>query len=66
MPRSEQDDSRPILLRRSDEIPACVTVLGAKIDSIYDVEESIREMLDTHAAAFDAPRSTPDTAVNAR
>jgi glycine/D-amino acid oxidase-like deaminating enzyme len=38
MPRSEQDDSRPILLR---ETGACVTVLGAKIDSVYDVEEQI-------------------------
>ncbi|MEO6877528.1 MAG: FAD-dependent oxidoreductase [Gemmatimonadaceae bacterium] len=41
MPRSEQDDSRPILLRRSDEHPACLTVLGAKLDSVYDVEEAL-------------------------
>ena len=41
MPRSEQDDSRPILLRRSDEYPACLTVLGAKLDSVYDVEEAL-------------------------
>jgi glycine/D-amino acid oxidase-like deaminating enzyme len=42
MPRSEQDDSRPILLRRSDEHPACLTVLGAKLDSVYDVEEALK------------------------
>ena len=48
MPRSEQDDSRPILLRRSAEIPACVSVLGAKIDSVYDVEEALRGL---HVAA---------------
>ena len=41
MPRSEQDDSRPILLRRSDRFPACLTVLGAKIDSVYDVEDAL-------------------------
>jgi glycine/D-amino acid oxidase-like deaminating enzyme len=41
MPRSEQDDSRPILLRRSHEHPACLTVLGAKLDSVYDVEEAL-------------------------
>ncbi len=40
MPRSEQDDSRPILLHRSREIPALFTVLGAKIDSVYDVEDA--------------------------
>jgi glycine/D-amino acid oxidase-like deaminating enzyme len=41
MPRSEQDDSRPILLRRSDQFPFCLTVLGAKIDSVYDVESAL-------------------------
>ncbi len=38
MPRSEQDDSRPILFRRCPEHPALVSVLGAKIDSVYEVE----------------------------
>ena len=50
MPRSEQDDSRPILLRRSDEHPACLTVLGAKIDSVYDVEEALTTMLPRESA----------------
>jgi glycine/D-amino acid oxidase-like deaminating enzyme len=45
MPRSEQDDSRPILLQRSRERPGCITVLGAKIDSIYDAEEGLRDCL---------------------
>src|SRR5689334_1044638 len=49
MPRSEQDDSRPILLRRSVEHPACITVLGAKIDSVYDVEEALRKLLAVEA-----------------
>ena len=51
MPRSEQDDSRPILLRRSDEHPACLTVLGAKIDSVYDVEEALATLLAEHSTA---------------
>lgn len=41
MPRSEQDDSRPILFRRSPEHPGLVSVLGAKIDSVYDVEDAL-------------------------
>jgi glycine/D-amino acid oxidase-like deaminating enzyme len=45
MPRSEADDSRPILLRRSEELPAVVTVLGAKIDSVYDVEDALAGLL---------------------
>ena len=51
MPRSEQDDSRPILLRRSAEHPACITVLGAKIDSVYDVEEALRRLLGVGVGA---------------
>jgi hypothetical protein len=45
MPRSEHDDSRPILMQRSDRFPSCFTVLGAKIDSVYDVEDALREAL---------------------
>jgi glycine/D-amino acid oxidase-like deaminating enzyme len=46
MPRSDQDDSRPILLRRTG---ACVTVLGAKIDSVYDVEQALDDRIsDLH------------------
>jgi glycine/D-amino acid oxidase-like deaminating enzyme len=45
MPRSEQDDSRPILLKRSERFPACLTVLGAKIDSVYDVEHALAKAL---------------------
>lgn len=41
MPRSEQDDSRPILFRESPEIPGLFSVLGAKIDSAYDVEDLV-------------------------
>jgi glycine/D-amino acid oxidase-like deaminating enzyme len=41
MPRSEQDDSRPILFRESPELPGLFTVLGAKIDSVYDVEAEL-------------------------
>jgi glycine/D-amino acid oxidase-like deaminating enzyme len=54
MPRSEQDDSRPILLRRCAEHPACITVLGAKIDSVYDVEEALRKLLAVGASAVGA------------
>jgi glycine/D-amino acid oxidase-like deaminating enzyme len=41
MPRSEQDDSRPILFRESVDLPGLINVLGAKIDSAYDVEAEL-------------------------
>lgn len=58
MPRSEQDDSRPILLKRCPEHPALFTVLGAKIDSVYDVEDALAALLDQRPAPH-APRPTP-------
>lgn len=61
MPRSEQDDSRPILLQRNARFPDCFTVLGAKIDSVYDVEDALAEALK-----LTAPRRrgvTPHTAL---
>lgn len=61
MPRSEQDDSRPILLRRCTEHPSLFTVLGAKIDSVYDVEDALDALLDQRPARH-APRPTPTDA----
>jgi hypothetical protein len=62
LPRSEQDDSRPILLRQSSEFPACLTVLGAKIDSVYDVEEALQSMLGRHPEGAAAIASHPEGA----
>jgi glycine/D-amino acid oxidase-like deaminating enzyme len=35
--QNESDDGRPILFRQHEEIPGLTTVLGGKIDNIYDV-----------------------------
>jgi glycine/D-amino acid oxidase-like deaminating enzyme len=35
--RNEQDDARPILFEPSSESPRVISVLGGKIDNIYDV-----------------------------
>jgi hypothetical protein len=37
LPQSEVDDSRPILFKRTDSCPALVSVMGSKIDNVYDV-----------------------------
>lgn len=37
LPQSEIDDSRPILFRESQELPGLISILGGKIDNIYDV-----------------------------
>lgn len=37
--RSEADDARPILVERSEQSPRILSILGAKIDNIYDARE---------------------------
>lgn len=37
LPSSDVDDSRPILFRRHHDLPNLTSVLGAKIDNIFDV-----------------------------
>ena len=42
--RNEGDDGRPILIQRSTENPRVISVLGAKIDNIYDVRIFFRNL----------------------
>lgn len=49
LPRSEVDDSRPILLRRAVPGAGVFSVLGAKIDSVYDVQEQLEDTLAARA-----------------
>jgi hypothetical protein len=40
LPRSEADDSRPILLRADHGLPGFHCIAGAKLDNVYDMLES--------------------------
>ena len=37
LPQSELDDSRPILFKQEPELPGFVSILGSKIDNVYDM-----------------------------
>jgi glycine/D-amino acid oxidase-like deaminating enzyme len=39
--KNEGDDGRPILFEKHPELPGCYSVLGGKIDNIYDVIEKL-------------------------
>jgi glycine/D-amino acid oxidase-like deaminating enzyme len=39
--KNEGDDGRPILFEKHPELPGCYSVLGGKIDNIYDVWEKL-------------------------
>jgi len=41
--KNEGDDGRPILFEKHTELPGCYSILGGKIDNIYDVLEKLNE-----------------------
>jgi hypothetical protein len=45
LPASESDDSRPILFRRDGRLEGLFSVLGGKIDNVYDIERELSEAL---------------------
>ncbi|HEY3787896.1 MAG TPA: FAD-dependent oxidoreductase [Urbifossiella sp.] len=45
LPRSESDDSRPILFRPHHGIPNYHVVMGGKIDNVYDVADEMAKAL---------------------
>jgi glycine/D-amino acid oxidase-like deaminating enzyme len=45
LPQCEVDDSRPILFRRSEKSPRLITVMGGKIDNIYDIREKLEVLV---------------------
>jgi glycine/D-amino acid oxidase-like deaminating enzyme len=51
LPQSELDDSRPILCCRHDELPGLVSILGGKVDNIYDLERELGLLLGRGVAA---------------
>jgi glycine/D-amino acid oxidase-like deaminating enzyme len=49
--KNEEDDGRPILLQEHPELPGLCSVLGGKIDNIYDILEMLRPRLLAPGAA---------------
>ena len=47
LPQSEVDDSRPILFRRDEKLPNIISIMGGKIDNIFDIREKVRELVNT-------------------
>lgn len=47
--KNEGDDGRPILYEKHVSLPGCFSILGGKIDNIYDVFEKLDSESFTHA-----------------
>lgn len=52
--KNERDDGRPILYQRSPKSSRVISILGAKIDNIYDLFDLVRQTEPEFAAAKDA------------
>lgn len=46
LPQSELDDSRPILFKQSEEVPGLVSIMGGKIDNIYEAKERLDTVIN--------------------
>ena len=51
--KNERDDGRPILYQRSPKTSRVISILGAKIDNIYDLFELVRQTEPEFVAAQD-------------
>jgi glycine/D-amino acid oxidase-like deaminating enzyme len=56
LPRSEIDDSRPILFAPNKRDESVISVLGGKIDNLYDARERLREHLGRVSSVSDGTR----------
>ena len=45
--KNEGDDGRPILFEKHPELPGCYSLLGGKIDNIYDILEKLDNDLES-------------------
>ena len=52
--QNETDDGRPILFRQHAELPGLTTVLGGKIDNIYDVLAALNLLRESSGQAAEA------------
>lgn len=57
LPQSDASDSRPILLKRDPSAPNVISLLGSKIDNVFDLTEALASLHDRGAGAHE-----PETA----
>jgi hypothetical protein len=41
LPQSELDDGRPILFHRDSDLRGLISIMGGKIDNIYDIPQEL-------------------------
>jgi glycine/D-amino acid oxidase-like deaminating enzyme len=44
LPQSELDDGRPILFHRCSQLPHLISVLGGKLDNVYDIPQDLERI----------------------
>lgn len=56
LPQSEMDDSRPILFQKNSKFNHLYSVLGGKIDNIYDLPEELKTLFKKSELEVDGDR----------
>jgi hypothetical protein len=51
LPKSDSDDGRPILFKRDEKAPGLVSVLGGKVDNIYELDDALKACVGDGSAA---------------
>jgi glycine/D-amino acid oxidase-like deaminating enzyme len=59
LPQSGVNDSRPILFKRDPSAPNVISILGSKIDNIYDLDEALPLRQDNVAPEHDPEKWRP-------
>jgi hypothetical protein len=59
LPQSGVNDSRPILFKRDPSAPNVISILGSKIDNIYDLDEALPLRHDNVAPEHDPEKWRP-------
>lgn len=56
LPQSERDDSRPILFQKNPKLNYFYSVLGGKIDNIYDLPQELKTLFNHQELEVDGDR----------
>jgi len=48
--KHEVDDGRPILFHKHNSAPLCISILGSKLDSIFELEDAVEELIGLSAS----------------
>ena len=59
LPQRDADDGRPVLFKRDPRATGLISVLGGKVDHIYELDDALKDCLADHNLMSTAVLRTP-------